>query len=154
MCEAQFTTKEKGKIIKKVSIKLRKSYAIREKGIKMARALQANLKNQDYAHITDKKQFANKVSKDLHAMVNDPHLALVYKPEAYFKRDSLKKINQLAGNINARILQDEIGYLDINNFTFSKNNLDIEINKLGNCKAIVIDLRDCLLYTSPSPRDA
>ncbi|MEM0940955.1 MAG: S41 family peptidase [Bacteroidota bacterium] len=138
------TKREQKQTIDKVSKLLTKHYILSDEGNEMSKVVQTNLENGKYDTISSKFTFSEQLTSDMRSIFPDKHLALVYKPWAQMKRDSIKNTQVISKTqiLESRILQDNIGYLVITSFTFKLSDWDRAMSKLSKCDALIIDVRN------------
>lgn len=148
--------------IDSVSRKLQKNYVLPPVANKMAEMLKANLKKGKYNSSTDPKELAVQLTNDLREVSKDKHLMAVYNPDVIVRENALRpedRANEEAewikeltqqlkrdnyGFKEVKILDDNIGYLDLREFTDPKyggETLTAAIRFLSHTDAIIIDLR-------------
>jgi hypothetical protein len=144
MSQGQLSTSDKDHIIEKVSKHLDKHYILKKEGANMATILKQRNKDGAYNHITDKEEFAEIITSDMHSVFEDKHLALVNKSWAQQKRDSIEssKLDINHHVLETRLLNDGLGYLKIASFTFKPAHWDKAMKSLENCEKLIIDIRN------------
>lgn len=135
---------EKKKVINKVSKQLSKRYILKEEGVEMSKIIQRNYENGEYDTISSKFTFSERLTSDMRSIFPDKHLALIYKPWAQMKRDSVKAAQTLSKTqvLEASILPSNIGYLTVTSFNFKLSDWDNAMYKLSESDAILIDVRN------------
>ena len=138
--------------------RLNDSYVFPEVAKKMEQSLRERVDKKEYDQITSAKEFATKLTTDLHAISNDKHLRVRYshqpipergprrEPTAEdrerFKREmtwsnhGFSKVERLPGNI---------GYLEFLNFMDPELGADTvaaAMNFVNNTEALIIDMRN------------
>jgi len=138
--------------------RLNDSYVFPEVAKKMEQSLRERVDKKEYDQITSAKEFATKLTTDLHAISNDKHLRVRYshqpipergprrEPTAEdrerFKREmtwsnhGFSKVERLPGNI---------GYLEFLNFMDPELGADTvaaALNFVNNTEALIIDMRN------------
>lgn len=142
VAQYSITKTEQEQIIDKVSKNLLKHYILPEEGAEMSKIIQYNFENGTYDTIQNFYTFSEKVNSDMRSVFPDLHLGLIYKPWAQMKRDCVAMLSTSNLACESDILQDNIGYLDINSFTFKKSDIDQAFSKISNCEVIIVDLRN------------
>jgi len=159
---SKLTRKEITVTVDSVSRKLSKNYVFPEMANRMAKILDANLKNGKYAALTNPDEFARQLTNDLQEISGDKHLMVVYNPAVIARENALTNedraneetewLKELVAHLKqdnygfkeVKILDGNIGYLDLREFVdpkYSSETLAASMNFLKNTEAIIIDLR-------------
>lgn len=139
---------------------LNSNYVFPETAKAMAGFLSTNLNKGAYAAISDPVLFSERLTSDLQSISKDKHLRVGLNPD--FIKEVKAKQSQNAGTDEitplmleqwkmnnygfkeVKILEGNIGYLDLRNFLppqFAGETAVAAMNFVGNCKALIIDLR-------------
>ena len=134
-------SEEKSAVIKKTAQILQKKYIYPEKAEKASGLILQNLETGKYDSIHDPVLFSDVVTADIRTLIPDKHLGLINKDFAQLYRDSVNSLEKEKGVLSSKILENDIGYLEITSFTFRKSELDKYLEQISTQNTIVIDLR-------------
>lgn len=153
------TKTEQQKVIDSISVLLNKNYVFPDVAKKMSDLISSNLKNGSYASITNPVLFSERLTADLLSISKDKHIRVGFNP-AFIKelREADKNPGQEEippsmleewktsnyGFKEARILDGNIGYLDLRNFmdpSVGGETAIAAMNFFANANALIIDLR-------------
>jgi len=156
---ATVTEKEQQEIIDSISLLLNKKYIFPEVAQKMSDFILLNFKNGSYSPITDPVVFSERLTTDLLSISNDKHIRVKFNPVLIKEiREANKNPGQDEvpasvlerwktnnyGFKEVKILEGNIGYLDLRNFGDTKLGGETAVaamNFLSNTNALIIDLR-------------
>ncbi|MHC4943457.1 MAG: S41 family peptidase [Planctomycetota bacterium] len=155
--EPKVNAEQRAEIIERVCQSLNEVYVFPDKAKEMDELLRRKLKDGAYDDITRIGEFADQLTKDLHSICRDLHLAvrpaLPQMPDhpadepadeeqklrrledARYENFGFKKLERLAGNI---------GYLELRRFqdaSIGGETAVAAMNFLAHCDALIIDLR-------------
>jgi tetratricopeptide (TPR) repeat protein len=151
--------KEKNAVVAAIKTHLEESYIDLDLSKKMISELDKNLKSNKYNKITSPDEFSKTITEDLQSISKDLHLKVRFETEriAQEKRvvseemqlEMEKKMAMQMAEINygfaeAKILDGNIGYLNLNQFAdikYAEETATATMNFLSNTNAIIIDLR-------------
>ncbi|MEL7119496.1 MAG: S41 family peptidase [Bacteroidota bacterium] len=164
--DKQVTTEEKESTITQLAQLLRNRYLSAEEGARLSEMLLDNMKKGKYIPFSSAIKFANQLTLDMRAIVQDNHLKISYDPP-YLKRlgkliqgankkkpnDEIIRQLQLEQFRNFRMptvqrLNGNIGYLKIDFFLPTENNkgfeekMAIAFDFIADSDALIIDLRE------------
>ncbi|QSB29218.1 S41 family peptidase [Flavobacterium sp. CLA17] len=154
-----FNTKEKNAVVSAVKTHLEESYIDLDLSKKMITELDKNLKSNKYNKITSPDEFSKTITEDLQSISKDLHLKVRFEPERIAqekhvvseekqlemeKRTALQMAEVNYGFEEAKILDGNIGYLNLTQFVdikYAEETASATMNFLSNTNAIIIDLR-------------
>ncbi|MFA6127254.1 MAG: S41 family peptidase [Bacteroidales bacterium] len=149
------TLTEKKEIIETIGQRLNRFYVFPEVAQQMEKHIKAIHKTGAFDQITDPKEFADSVTRELRSICNDKHLALFfgYNPDLQPKEDqALKRIldridreSQNYGLNKVDILPGNIGYINLQSVMYYepiKEIVSAALKLLSNTDAILFDLRE------------
>jgi len=148
--------KERKNIVHRIAQLLNEKYVLPEIGKQCGEQLKARLKAGDYDQITDAKEFADVLTKDLQQFSKDKHNRVrvievnkVIKEADDPLREPFRLLklmqNEHFGFQRLDWIEGNIGYLDLRRFTPLSVAKDMAIGAmhfLSNTNAIIIDLRE------------
>jgi hypothetical protein len=153
--------KEKKEVIVKIRKMLVDQYIFPDIAVDIKKLINENIHNGIYDSYTDPRTFAKRLTNDLQSISQDKHLRVRFDPERVrelLAEESQPKLNKVPkaylermrrvnyGFMEARILQGNIGYLDIRGFVdieYGAETAVAAMNFLMNADALIIDLRRC-----------
>jgi C-terminal processing protease CtpA/Prc len=151
------TADVKAQTVQELVKAMRETYAYPEIATKAAAALAGHVKANDYDSITDGKEFASKLTKDLNEVCHDAHLHLMYseaplpvrKVRTAPSADEIKADKERTRYVNAAFTKVErmdgnIGYLSFRNFLdpeAAKRPIKAAMEFLAETDALIIDIR-------------
>jgi hypothetical protein len=121
---------------------LRRNYIVPEAGVRAAERIGAALVAGDYGDAHDPSAFAARVTRDLEAVTQDPHLAMIARvdapagPPPARTEGGFSRVDRLKGGV---------GYLKLDRFPpfgLFKPFADEAMARLADTDALIIDLRD------------
>jgi hypothetical protein len=121
---------------------LRRNYVVPETGARAAERIGAAFAAGDYGHLHDPSAFAARVTRDLEAVTEDPHVAMIARvdaptgPAPARTEGGFSRVDRLKGGV---------GYVKLDRFPpfgLFKPFADEMMAKLADTDALIVDLRD------------
>lgn len=148
----------KSEVIEQVRSRLNQSYVFPDVGARMADALRDRSAKGEYEAITSAREFADKLTADLHAVSKDKHLWVAYSPKPAKQPQApsqsaearQEEARQRAARMNhgfwkVERLGGNIGYLDLRQFfdpELARDKAAAAMTLLADTDALLIDLRE------------
>jgi hypothetical protein len=124
-------------------------YVIPERGASLARLIRRQLASGAYANLRHPRALADALSKDLSTASHDTHLSVRYFPPASAdgggSDGNLDETWINHGFPEVRILEGNVGYIDIRSFTLgpeAERASNAAMSLLADCDALIIDIRN------------
>ena len=154
--------KMRAEVVQKVGDLLVGQYVFPEKGKAMKDFLDKQLAEKKYDTLTDVREFAQALTRDIQSVTKDRHLRVAFNPDevrrirarngqsaedrAKEAKEALERQRQENfGFRKVEILDGNIGYLNLLSFSGAREAGDTIVaamNFLANANAVIIDLRD------------
>lgn len=130
------------KVISGIAVELREGYVFADKGVQAADALEKALAGNAYAGLTDKAQFALRLTEQLRAITKDSHMRVIFGSP--FRNQPPQAAPQGAG-FEVKRLDGNIGYIHLSRFVppeiFNPAANDA-MRSVSDTDALLIDIRD------------
>ncbi|MEQ9424877.1 MAG: S41 family peptidase [Cyclobacteriaceae bacterium] len=144
----KLTNAEVEKVIERLSSRLIRSYVYQDKAERMVRQIQQQFESNQYDGLTS-PQLAESLTKDLHSVVLDKHLAIAHssKPSkrAELGYPSRAEVESKLGFERVEVLEGNIGFIDLIGLVPLNNQVSNRIaevfEQLKDVDALIIDLR-------------
>ncbi|HZW40575.1 MAG TPA: S41 family peptidase [Ignavibacteriaceae bacterium] len=152
----EFNKENKTKIVDKISSLLEEKYVFPDVGKKCGKHIKSKLTSGAFDNITDKKEFADILTKELQSISKDKHMRvrLDNRPQEQqsnsedpFYQEFIFAGETREDNLGfakVEFLEGGIGYLDLRFFApleFTKKYAEAAMQLLSNSDALIIDLR-------------
>jgi retinol-binding protein 3 len=146
-------------VVKALADQLNKNYVFPEKGEDMSKLLQTKLQKGEYESISDPILFTGQLTSDLHSIIQDKHLRVLYDPvriaamrntttpedsQNLAQREVAQNRRNNFGFKEVSILEGNVGYIDLRGFLtteFARETAIAAMNYVSNADALIIDLR-------------
>ena len=156
--DTPISAKEKAAVIESLAVAVRDRYVFADKGAQLAKILKQRYAKKEYDKITSSKEFADSLLAHMQDFTHDKHMRVHYRYEPFpiepgddtrddtAERKRMLETNRLRnfGFEKVQRLAGNVGYLELRMFDGMPEAQPTAIaamNFLGNCDAIIIDLR-------------
>jgi C-terminal processing protease CtpA/Prc len=145
----------RSKVIDLAIAQLQKAYIFAETAEKMSAALRARAAAKEYDAVTDGREFADKLTRDLQDVSHDKHLRIRYSPEGLPLRPEQPTAEERAqaladerrrnfGFEQVNRLEGNVGYIDLRGFSGSPESREAAVaamKTVADTDALIFDLR-------------
>jgi tetratricopeptide (TPR) repeat protein len=153
--EPELTKKERRTVVEKMIPLLKDNYVFPEVGIKMGNHVNTLLKKGAFKAITDREEFAGRLTKELRSISHDKHIRVRTTQPRTVQREQkdpllawhLRQMREKKSNIGfktVKVMDGNVGYLDFRYFSsnpLGKNVLAAAMAFLENTDAVIVDMR-------------